>query len=200
MTRTAYACIAALAAVFLVGIADAHAVSLYSVDNVPDPGRREGIVLIGIDSGDTNSHLVVIQLNSEGRGAKKEPVTKQGKRRKSFKINLAGRPTGHFVTVLPRGLYQVIEVSYPYFDLPFRLDTNGQEEWQFVVEEGKTSYIGQLVLAEERSKSSVDVNLLNRLATAYEQINDEFAPLLARFPLISGNGSRDDFLEYVDSP
>ena len=200
MTRTAHISIAVLATLLFLGNTDVHAAPLYSAETVPDPGRREGAVIIGVDSGDTNSHLVVIQLNTKGRGGKNEPITKQGKARKSFKIDLAGRPKGHFATVLPRGLYQIMEVSYPYFDLPYLLNTNRRAEWQFVVEEGKTSYIGELVLDEERSKNSVSVHLINRLATVYDEINVEFASLISRYPLVSGSGVRDDFLTFVESP
>ncbi|MEM7765797.1 MAG: hypothetical protein AAF290_17175 [Pseudomonadota bacterium] len=176
--------------------ANAQLMTLHTLDDLPKIKWRMGYVLIGVDNGDTNAFLTVRRLEHNGR----TPRRSKGELTftpNSYRIDLSGREAGFYLLGVPAGLYQITEVNYPYFDLPFRLSTTDQSEWRFFVEEGKTNYIGQLIVANERSRSTLDVNLLNRLATQWEQIHNDYQTLLAEFPLVSGVGSRDDFPEFL---
>ena len=60
--------------------------------------------------------------------------------------------------------------------------------------------MGQLVVARERSEDALDVNLLNRLAADYEHVTSTYTALLEQYPLASGIGIRDDFLDFLATP
>ncbi|MEM7613075.1 MAG: hypothetical protein AAF270_15425 [Pseudomonadota bacterium] len=178
--------------------ANAQPLTLHSLDDLPELKRSMGYVLVGVDNGNTDAFLTVRRLESDGR----TPRRSRGKlvfEQPAYRMDLSGREAGFYLLAIPAGLYQITQVSYPYFDLPFRLSTKDQKEWRFHVEEDKTNYIGQLVVANERSRSTLDVNLLNRLATQWDQIRTDYQSLLAEFPLVSGAGSRDDFLEHFSA-
>ncbi len=177
----------------------AQVVELYDADTLPPLKGRNGYIVIGVDSGDTESFLVATKLVAHNRKARFIGGKLQTTNKK-FRIELAGRETGFYFAVLPPGLYQITQINYPYFNLPFRLSTDGSREWRFFVEEDKVSYVGQLVVARERSEDSVDVNLLNRLAADYEQLTSTYSGLLEQYPLASGIGIRDDFLEFLATP
>ncbi|MEM9335729.1 MAG: hypothetical protein AAGA33_12850 [Pseudomonadota bacterium] len=180
-------------------LAHAQVAELFSAEALPSLKRSQGYVLIGIDSGDTESFLTAKRLESKGRELRLErgqPVeTKAG-----FRLDLADRPKGFYFLVLRTGVYQITEVSYPYFNLPFRLDTTTRPEWRFFVEPGKVNYVGRLIVSRDRSENSVDVNLINRFAADYEDVTTAYASLFQQFPLASGIGIRDDFAELVAAP
>ncbi len=197
--RSALHSVLVIASLVFAGNTYADILPLYGDEELPELDRGAGYALIGVDNGGTDSFLIVTRLNKDGR----EPRRIRGdlaKTQKKFRINLGGRPAGFYLTVLPKGLYQITEISYPYFNLPFRMDTEGQRAWRFLVQEGRTSYVGQLVIATERSEDTLDVNLLNRLAVELDNIRSDYATLLLQFPLASGIGVRDDFFEFITSP
>ena len=215
LTLVALAVIAMLTA---ATASHAQTATLYTADSLPELKRKQGYALIGVDSGETESFLVINSFESRGFRARRDDTDMkllaqpalsvdelmeyiQGLACKSdLRVELAGKDLGFYFMMLPAGIYQVTEVSYPYFNLPFRLDTTREREWRFYVEEGKVNYIGQLKLARERSEDAVDVNLINRLAADYEHITATYSTLLDQFPLTSGIYLRDDFLDYLAAP
>ena len=197
--NTTIALVAGLVALCLAAGAHAQVAELYNADALPPIKGARGYILIGVDSGDTESFFVATKLQAKGRRAQVSGG-KLAKTDKKVRIELTGKGKGFYFAVLPAGLYQITEISYPYFNLPFRLETDGSREWRFFVEEGKVNYVGQLVLARERSEDSLDVNLLNRLAADYEHVTSTYSALLAQYPLASGIGIRDDFLDFLSTP
>ena len=196
LTLVALAVIAMLTA---ATASHAQTATLYTADSLPELKRKQGYALIGVDSGETESFLVINSFESRGFRARRDD-TDMKLSKSDLRVELAGKDLGFYFMMLPAGIYQVTEVSYPYFNLPFRLDTTREREWRFYVEEGKVNYIGQLKLARERSEDAVDVNLINRLAADYEHITATYSTLLDQFPLTSGIYLRDDFLDYLAAP
>ena len=101
----------------------AQVVELYDADTLPPLKGRNGYIVIGVDSGDTESFLVATKLVAHNRKARFIGGKLQTTNKK-FRIELAGRETGFYFAVLPPGLYQITEINYPYFNLPFRLSSN----------------------------------------------------------------------------
>ena len=198
-SRVSFFAILFLIAIALPPPAYSADVALHTLETLPELRRSSGYVLIGVDAGDTDSFLKIKRLDS--RADRSEPLrSKFAVDDPAFRVNLAGKETGFYFMMLPVGFYQITEVSYPYYDLPFRLSTNKEREWRFFVAAEQVNYAGQLIVARERSESTLDVNLINRLAADYSTITERYGDLLTRFPLASGVGLRDDFLELLESP
>jgi len=108
-------------------------------------------------------------------------------------VDLKGIINGYYLMNLPEGLYQITSIRAPFYNLPFRLDTDYSRKWRFKVEKGKTSYVGKLSIAHERKTDYVEVHLVNRIATDELEIERHIPGILTNYPLSSGTGVRDDF-------
>lgn len=172
--------------------------ALQEPDALAELKKTQGCALIGIDNGGTQSSIALRRLNKDGTLPRKRGGTSYDSL--EYTVKLGDHERNFYCLVLTEGQYQITQLSYPYFDLPFRLDTRTDKRWRFRVEAGKTNYIGQLVVARERSKERVDVNLLNRIATDIEAIRAQYSALLLSFPLTQGLTERDDFLTFVEQP
>lgn len=107
------------------------------------------------------------------------------------------------LTPLPAGDYQVLNVSVPYFDLPYRKDVSEDDRWRFTIEAGKVNYGGALLVAPERSMNYVDIQLRNRWATSVDAIESTFGHVLKDYPLTLNMAYRDPFpavLESLNAP
>ena len=156
---------------------------------------RKGYLLIDLETDSTAPSFTFKKLRSRQR----YQVDKQSTSKSitSYKITVKNKANGLYLLSLPPGLYQITQVNVPFFNLPYKFDTDNRRHWRFYIEQGKINYIGKLAIAKTRSTSSVDVKLLNRLATDKERIDDQIARLLDTMPLVSGMGFRDDFLELL---
>ena len=67
------------------------------------------------------------------------------------------------------------------------------------IEQGKTNYVGHLIIEKERSTQHVSVSLFNRMAKDMTNLKSNITSLLALAPLTSGIGVRDDFFEQLNN-
>ncbi|MDQ2077051.1 hypothetical protein [Marinimicrobium sp. ABcell2] len=109
-------------------------------------------------------------------------------------IDLDGRDPGLILIPLVSGRYQVHRVNAPYYNLPYKLDVSDSPYWAFQIQAGRINYIGSLRIQSERSRSAVNVELLNRLAATLDQIEAQFANELELYPLVMGVNYKDPFL------
>lgn len=98
---------------------------------------------------------------------------------------------------LAKGRYQVTDINVPLFDLPYRYRTAKQKHWEFSVQPGAVNYFGKLTIDAERSTDSVSVTRHNQIAKALAEIRQQYADILARYPLVSASSYRDDFYQEI---
>lgn len=111
----------------------------------------------------------------------------------AHKVSLKGLGEGFYLLPMRKGQYQITEVNAPHYSFPFRMDTDNRPEWRFIIEPGKTNFIGALHIQEERSASHVEINLLNRVAMHEAGIREAMGETLKTYPLSFYAGYRDDF-------
>lgn len=164
----------------------ANPLTLQSPNDVAPLRRGEGYLLVDLDVDGIAPSFEFIQTR---------PVSKYIPQ----KVNLAEACCGLKLLTLPAGYYQITRVNAPYFNLPYRLETSGKQEWQFSIQAGSINYIGKLHIAKERTARTIDTTLSTRIATDIDRIHDELTPLLIDRPLRSATGYRDDFLSELKS-
>ncbi|MFK8017327.1 MAG: hypothetical protein AB8G17_18025 [Gammaproteobacteria bacterium] len=166
---------------------------LLTPDAVQPLERKNGYVLLQLDVSGVAPSMEIAQISqSASRMPAADASVPRGAKR--MQIDLTDRKKGLYLMQLAPGWYQITQVNAPYYNLPFQVDTGGEVRWRFVVQHAKTSYAGLLRINKERSRDSVNVTFLNRIATAHDDIRDQLGPVLAAAPLVMGRGLRDDFL------
>ncbi len=116
------------------------------------------------------------------------------------KINFSERKSKYMLVHAKQGYYQITRVNAPYYDLPFWFDTSTDTRWRFYVEKGKINYLGLLEIDKDRTRSSVNINLIKRIASDYKELVENFSEVFKRYPLTHLPGYRDDFYqEFSDS-
>ncbi|WP_045856294.1 hypothetical protein [Teredinibacter purpureus] len=110
-------------------------------------------------------------------------------------LKLKGIDKRFLLLTAKKGAYHVTQVHAPLYDLPYRMDTKGQPYWQFDIEAGKINYFGKLLIEAERATDDVIVKRLNHLGKTLEDIQTEYAGLIADYPIVSAAGYRDDFYQ-----
>ncbi len=154
--------------------------------------KHQGIVLLEIDVDGTSSSLEFSQLRVSGQSylkAEQKPQTNK----KTHILNFSGIPAGYYFFKAPAGLYQIKQIKVPYYNLPFRLDTENRSVWRFSVEPQKINFIGRLEIEKARAERSVRVELINRIATNQQEILERSRHNFPMLPLRNGVGVRDDF-------
>lgn len=166
--------------------------SLLPVSDAPELGGSEGYMLLYVDAGGTAPSFEFARIAR----ADSEPLP-QGERfrfvTKPRKIALKGLDEGFYLLPMTKGQYQIIRVNAPHYSLPFRMSTDNRPEWRFVIEPGRTNYIGALHIDTERSASHVEIDLLNRIAMQEATIRELMGETLNTYPLAFHAGYRDDF-------
>ncbi len=102
------------------------------------------------------------------------------------------------IKTLPQGNYQIQEIKVPYFNLPYRKDTENDLLWRFKIEAGKVNYAGKLEIEKKRTTNYVEIKRLNRIVTDHDEILKSFPELLGQYPLVNGMAIRDDYaIDYI---
>lgn len=185
---------AAVCLVLLLAFAQIHAeTTLSSVDKIPEIKGSEGYLLMYLEAGKMLSSLSVVRcLNADFSCSIEKKVRIRGRR--LFSIDLKNLKNGFYLLNLPEGAYQITEVNAPFYDLPFRMNTARDRNWRFTIEKGKANYAGRLIATKQRSDSAVNIKLVNRIATDFDEINNILSDFLLTTPLTMGVGVKDDFL------
>ena len=173
--------------IFLISLAaHAHASTLYPISAIKlNDGEKNPL---SKDHG-----YLLIKLDTGGEGPSFHYRQKETWRKKSIKVPLGNLENGYYVLPVKQGDYQITRVDAPHYNLPFYLDIDSIPQWQFTIKAGHLNYIGQLSIEKERSTRHVNINLLNRFAQDYQQIQTAVAPVVEQYPLIINLGYRDDF-------
>lgn len=150
--------------------------------------RDQGYILLDLNLERKVSEIVIASV-SRLRSSRKV--------RYSGDIVLGPYDPGRHLILLPlrEGQYGWRHTSIPHFDLPYRVDKSDDERWRFTVEEDSISYIGQLVVREERGSNSASVSLVNRIAMTGEEIASAFPTEFELYSLRYGGILRDAFFE-----
>lgn len=144
---------------------------------------KYGLLLLDLDVGGAAPAIEIRRIFTSGSTRSPKPISLKDKD-KGF----------HFIS-LPAGNYQIVNVNAPYFNLPYRLDTENDPHWSFTVEEGKINYLGKLIISKERNEHSVDVKLINRIATHINVLGQKFPQMTKKFPVRQAGRLNDTFLE-----
>ncbi|WP_250459059.1 hypothetical protein [Microbulbifer litoralis] len=158
----------------------------------PELGSGQGYLLVHVDAGGSAPSLEFARIRRAGSEPLEvdEPVRFAAK---ADKLSLKGLEPGFYLLPLRAGQYQFTRVNAPYYDLPYWMGTDLAANWRFVIEEGRTNYIGDVEIRKERASNSVDTNLLNRIAIRKPEIEAAMPDLLIDCPLSFNAGYRDDF-------
>jgi hypothetical protein len=93
-------------------------------------------------------------------------------------ISLKGFKKGIYSMPLKSGVYQIVQVNAPYYNLPFELSTEDDPRWRFRVYPNSMNYIGHLKISKERDAENVESYFLDRFYSDKEEIDAE----ISRFP------------------
>lgn len=146
---------------------------------VPTPQKNKGLLLLDLDIKSSSAVMTVRRL--EGAASLTE-------------IKLAPNNGRWLITELPKGNYQIVEVKVPYFDLPFRKETDKNPNWRLRIQENSLNYAGRIYVAKERTEDYIPIEKNNRLITDLPDLQNDLAPVLSTYPLVNGTGLRDDFI------
>jgi hypothetical protein len=113
---------------------------------------------------------------------------------RDYFLDLKDIKQGFYFVPMFAGVYQMTRVNAPFYDLPYWLSTKNESEWRFAVEESHINFIGEINIAKERGKDSLNIHLLNRTATYHAEILEQIALMPQQLPLKAKPGYRDDFL------
>ncbi len=162
----------------------------YQASNLPLK-KGDGYVLLMLDINGVSPGLVAKPLLYR----KNKVVTDDGVPRTAksqYKLNFKGLDNTLHLLALPKGVYQITEITSPSYALPYRKDTDMSPAWRFKVQENAINYIGTLFIDNQRSRNYVEINLKNRFATNHQKISEVLHTFEQRFPLVSG-ALRNDF-------
>lgn len=169
-----------------------RSLSLVKLAQMSELSGSQGYLLIDLNLGGVAPSFIFAKVRSNKTNAK--DVKLKSSQLKDFtSIGLKNKSNGLYVIALKSGLYQISQVNVPFYDLPFRYETDNRREWRFRIESGKVNYIGQLLVEGERHVDKVTVRLLNRIATDKVRIERELSKIPFAYSLVSSPGVRDDF-------
>ena len=102
----------------------------------------------------------------------------------------------HLVLVqVKKGRLRLNTVSAPSFNLPFRTDYDGLKRTSMVIEPRKTNYFAQIVVGKNRSTRGYDIDILNRLAYSYNELEIKYGDTIAQYPIVCAGYIRDFFCD-----
>ncbi|WP_444897613.1 hypothetical protein [Microbulbifer sp. SSSA005] len=185
---------------FFVGVANAKTLSLVPYENPPELRSRQGYVLVKLNVGGTAPSIEFGKLFTSGNKYLGERQKARVRKGSQYNVSLKGKPEGFYLMVVPPGLYQITQIKAPYYNLPYKFDTANRRTWRFRVEEGRTSYIGNLFIGKQRKSNTIEVYLKNRIASEINEIQESMGSLFELYPLASGAGVQDEFLQSWLSP
>lgn len=155
----------------------------YDEDGSLEKGKGYLFIKLALAGEGTSIHYKKIDGFRKKERPKKMPI----------RIPLGSYENGYHTIPFETGTYQITRVDAPHYNLPFYIHNDQIAPWQFTIKEGHLNYIGQLTIEKERGIRHVEINLYNRYAQDYQEIQAEVAPLKGIYPLIVNFAYRDDF-------
>jgi len=171
-------------------------VILSDAKNVPELKYRQGYLLAYINAEGVAPSLEFSKVSTRKTGymSPDEKINEKIRYTKTYFLDLKGVSKGLYFIPMVAGIYQITRINAPFYNLPYWLPTQKETKWRFVIEENYINFIGEFKIKKERGAHEIDVNLLNRIATYYDQIHEEIAILPIKYPLKNNPGYRDDFI------
>ena len=176
--------------------ANKNNLQLTEISEVKPLKKEQGYLLINLNTNGIAASVEIVKLlgSKEDYFEGKQNISKSYQK---ISLELKNKSKDFYVLPMSQGLYQITKVNVPYFDLPYILNTDDKRKWRFYIEKNKTNYVGELYINKERSTTSIDVSLYNRIATDLIKIKSNLSDLLPLAPLVSGAGVRDDFFDFL---
>jgi hypothetical protein len=170
--------------------------------SLPDPKQKElGIAAMFVDLQQPNVVISILEIKQSSLTASYKNIQDlkfSGFKSNTIKLDLSGRKNLVYIH-LPEGLYQIIRVDVPHFDLPYRVSTDNSDVWRFRITRGAVNYVGTLKVDAIRSKRSVNTVLLNQYAWRLASLEALMAKSTIMLPIVHGVGYQDPFANFLES-
>lgn len=164
-------------------------------DSLSQPtGKQDdfGIGAIYVDIKQSNTILYVREINPNSLAKANKDPEKLKFNGKEFRLDLSDRTDLVYVN-LPEGLYQIVRVDVPHYDLPFKISTNNSVKWRFRIQQQSINYLGTIAVSAVRTKDSVDMLWLNQFAKNLDDLQARVAESSLVWPINNGIGYKDPF-------
>ena len=168
--------------------------ALYPMDNLPELRSNQGFALFYVDSEIDSASIEIRPLSTKTIGPQSRDSKVWKYKGKEVDISLKGLEPGFYAMPVEKGVYQILKIRAPYFDLPYWLDTTKDVRYQFNVFSNQLNYVGHLVVDKERGNTYINVGLHNRIAMDIDAIQQTINTATIELPLRMGTGVKDDFL------
>jgi len=172
--------------------------TIRTFDNPPklisDKKAPLGIGALFLEAYQADISLIVREINPRTIDKSSNDSTKLRFRKGRYQLNFNGDSEKKFF-LIPPGIYQIIEIKVPHYDLPYIVATDNTDRWRFKIDSNSLNYIGSLKIAEQRSKNAISALWLNRFATHLSELNAIQASHAQDLPLKHGVGYTDIFYE-----
>lgn len=155
-----------------------------------------GIGAIYVDIKQSNTILYVQEINPSSIRSANEDPEKLKFRGKEFRLDLSDKTDLVYVN-LPEGLYQIVRVDVPHFDLPFRISTDNSVKWRFRIQQQSINYLGTIAVSAVRTKDTVDMLWLNHFAKNLKDVQTRVAESGILWPINNGIGYQDPFYAHL---
>ncbi|MDP7592980.1 MAG: hypothetical protein QF552_09860 [Litorilituus sp.] len=165
---------------------------LSQAQNVPALTKKQGYVMVYVNVSGVAPSIEFSKVNTH----KTSFILSQEKISygRDYFLDLQNIKQGFYFMPMFAGVYQITRVNAPFYDLPYWLPTDKESKWRFAVEENHINFIGEINIAKERGKKTLNIHLLNRTATYHAEIIEQIALMSQKLPLKAKPGYRDDFL------
>ena len=177
-------------------ISHSHATTLYPVNKPPQKLEgNQGFLLIKIDVEGEGPSFHYTQVNTD----RDDYLRKEDnyRRKKPVKVPLGNYTNGYYLIPFDQGIYQITRIDAPFYNLPYYLNLGSPAAWRFAIKPGHINYLGQLTIEKERGTDYINVNLFNRFAQDYQEIQQAVTPIKHQYPLALNPGYRDDFQQAI---
>jgi len=165
---------------------------LSHAQDVPALTKKQGYVMVYVNVNGVAPSIEFSKVNtSKTSFLLSEEEVSYGR---DYFLDLKNVPQGFYFIPMFAGIYQITRVNAPFYDLPYWLPTDKDAKWRFGVEENHINFIGEINIAKERGKKTLNIHLLNRAATYHAEILEQIALMPKPLPLKAKPGYRDDFL------
>ncbi|MDT0594530.1 hypothetical protein [Glaciecola petra] len=171
-------------------------------DSLSQPtGKQDdfGIGAIYVDIKQSNTILYVREINQNSLANANKDPEKLKFNGKEFRLDLSDRTEIVYVN-LPEGLYQIVRVDVPHYDLPFKISTNNSDKWRFLIQQQSINYLGTIAVSAVRTKDSVDMLWLNQFAKNLEDLQTRVTASSIVWPINNGIGYKDPFYAELQQP
>ncbi len=134
---------------------------------------KQGYLVLDLDLGRRVSEIVF----AKRRSARNNRITSK----RMFGPFEKGR---HLLFLpLDKGSYQLMTVSSPHYDLPYKQNYGRKKRLSFQIKPGRTNYFGKIIVGEERLTYGFYINVVNRLAGTLHELQEQYTEELDLYPI-----------------